>query len=253
MLVTQLTDEYGAEIGTGVRLALKSVPISLQANFLDVGALDTQTASVSWGDGTTDDLGATSGTVSATHAYAQPGVYTVTLWVTDDDGGVGKATKSVTVADAQGALDDVAQSLQDLASTPGLSPAAQHALDKALAQLAGSNGGGASNGAITLLDDGDRNAALGAIIRAVRDIQQYEAVTGKDLSDIKSLLTLAAKSVAVGAVQQADADASNNSRHDAVASARALISEGDSLLAAQSYVESVGTYQEAVRAVQGTI
>jgi 1-phosphatidylinositol phosphodiesterase len=251
MLSTQLTDGYGGEVGTGVQLVLKSVPISLQANFLDVGVLDTQTASVSWGDGTTDDLGATSGTVSATHSYAQPGLYTVTPWVTDDDGGVGKATKSVTVVDAQGALDGAVQSLHDLASTPGLSPAAEHALDKALAELAGSNGGGASNGAITLLDNGDRNAALGAIIRALQDIQQYEAATGKDLSNIKSLLTLTAKSIAMDAVQQADAAASNNSQHDAVASAHALIAKGDSLLAAHSYVETVGIYQDAARAVQG--
>jgi 1-phosphatidylinositol phosphodiesterase len=251
--ITHLTDETATEVGTGTRLVLTSVPIGLHGSFTDAGTVDGHAASITWGDGTTDDLGAVTGAVSGAHSYAHPGTYTVTMRVTDDDGGVGIAARPVTVVDAHGALDSAVQTLSALESTPGLSTAATHALDKTLSELAGGNDGGASNGAITLLDNGNRNAALGAIIRAIQDIQQYEAVTGKDLSDIKSLLTLTAKSIAVDAVKQADAAASNNSQDNAVASASTLIAKGDSLLAAQSYVESVGTYQEAVHVVQGII
>jgi PKD repeat protein len=71
--------------------------------FTDPGRLDTHTASFNWGDGTTTPgvvLEANgSGTARGTHAYTTPFVYTVTLTVTDKDGGSGQASCTVVVFD----------------------------------------------------------------------------------------------------------------------------------------------------------
>ncbi|MCP4284101.1 MAG: hypothetical protein GY792_06575, partial [Gammaproteobacteria bacterium] len=74
-------------------------PLAAAAAFTDPGPLDTHTATIAWGDsavttGTVDQL---AQTISGTHIYASDGEFVVTITVTDDDGGFGTATFSVTV------------------------------------------------------------------------------------------------------------------------------------------------------------
>lgn len=64
----------------------------------DPGTLDTHTASIDWGDGTpVQPVTRAQVEAGVEHPYGDNGVYSVTVTVTDDDGGVGSDTVSVTV------------------------------------------------------------------------------------------------------------------------------------------------------------
>jgi hypothetical protein len=77
---------------------------ALAAAFTDPGALDGPWAyTVTWGDGSAATAGkrTAAGAIPATHTYEKNGTYTVTVSVTDKDGGVGRASYTVTVAQSK--------------------------------------------------------------------------------------------------------------------------------------------------------
>jgi hypothetical protein len=96
--------------------------LTFHGTFSDPGCLDTHTANWAFGDGQTDVGTLTeenlppdaTGTVSATHAYSAPGVYSVTVTVTDDDLGATSAEWTVHVADVADAKHDLAAYIQNL-------------------------------------------------------------------------------------------------------------------------------------------
>jgi PKD repeat protein len=57
------------------------------AHFTDPGTRDTHAAQIDWGDGASSAATIASGSAEGSHAYTAAGVYTVSIVVTDDDGG----------------------------------------------------------------------------------------------------------------------------------------------------------------------
>jgi hypothetical protein len=94
--------------------------LNFTGTFTDNGTMDTHTAVWDWGDtttapGTVDESGG-SGTVAGEHVFSAPGVYTVTLTVTDDDTGAHYNSTEVVVVtfeEATNITNDYIQSLPD--------------------------------------------------------------------------------------------------------------------------------------------
>ena len=74
--------------------------VSVAASFSDLGTADSHIVSIDWGDGSTPD----TGNLNGTHVYIDDGTYTITVIVTDDDGGIGTDTLTVAVANVAPAL-----------------------------------------------------------------------------------------------------------------------------------------------------
>ena len=81
--------------------ATEGSSVVLSATFTDA-AIDTHVASIDWGDGTvaTGTVDQDLDTVSGSHVYADNGVFTLTLTVTDSTGLSGAGTLDVTVSNA---------------------------------------------------------------------------------------------------------------------------------------------------------
>jgi PKD repeat protein len=74
--------------------------VTVSGSFTDPGINDTFTVTIDWGDQTattTQSLAAGTRDYSAAHSYATAGTYTVSVTVTDRDGGTGSGTASVVV------------------------------------------------------------------------------------------------------------------------------------------------------------
>jgi PKD repeat protein len=92
------------------RTADEGQTVTLTATFTDPDAGDTHTATIDWGDGTIVDAIVAAGQVSGGHAYADNGVYTVTVSVTDNSNLSASDTFIATVNNVAPVADDLSLS-----------------------------------------------------------------------------------------------------------------------------------------------
>src|SRR5438270_2541937 len=159
---TQSMTVTGTNVAPGARISgvYASAPLVLTAgesvgfsgSFSDAGALDSHTVTWNFGDGSTATTAygpGGAGPFSTSHAYASAGAYTVTLTVSDDDGGVSQTTTRVTVQTTAQALNSIAAYVQALST---LNAGQKNTLVAKLNAASASAARGADNAASNQLD-----------------------------------------------------------------------------------------------------
>ncbi len=142
--------------------------LEFYGSFIDPGTLDTHTIEWDFGDGTI-----ITGTLTPTHAYTESGVYTVTLTVTDDDGGVGIASVEIIVESPAEATQEVLEDIEEMELQYGMNESLSSKLENAIKSM----------------DNGQYNAAANQLNAF---INQVEAQRGKKLTEEQADALIAA-------------------------------------------------------------
>jgi hypothetical protein len=227
----------------GKEKVLVGLDVVLLGSFFDPGQ-DAHTALIDWGDGT-ELVDPAFSPITVNHAYQSPGLYTITLTVTDDDGGMGMASATLMVIEPADAAEDVITELDSILINPDIPPEVATAIENALVDLEGANDGLSKSGALDKIVGGQWNAALVKIEKAIQDLEAAEALDPTlDLSDLKEYLVLTAKSVTIEIIQTAEADGVPLAVID---QAYDLVSMGQALLDVGDYLGAVGKFREALQ------
>jgi predicted extracellular nuclease len=96
--LTNAAPVVGSVTGPSAAVSV-GAPAGVSATFSDADPLDTHTATIAWGDGSTTEGTVTGGTVSGSHVYTAAGVHTATVTVTDQWGNRDSGTTTVVVYD----------------------------------------------------------------------------------------------------------------------------------------------------------
>jgi len=251
--IDRLFDETNMDIGLDVPVALINLQVNMTASFTDAGTADTHFAKLQWGDASpydavftafSDATGGVTGSLAHSHIYQDPGELTITLQVFDDDFGVGSDTIPISVVDASGALESVIEMLMPMVDDPNI----KAAVDK----LQGEKNSIAANGGLDMLNLNLQLTTLEMIKQAIKYLDAAEAAQpGLDLSIEKGLLTLAAKSITVGEINEATAIATKAKQLKKIDASKLLVISGDQALASGEHLIAAGKYQEALRGILG--
>src|SRR4029079_12443804 len=82
-------------------------PVDVTADFTDPGDNDTHTCVVIWDDGNRDDYAPSGESCGRRHVFTRAGMFTMDVYVSDDDGGEAHFTSMVVVYDPDAGSTDV--------------------------------------------------------------------------------------------------------------------------------------------------
>src|SRR5207244_94323 len=101
--VVTITEATPTLVAPANQTTNEGTAITLSTTFTDAGTLDTHSAAVAWGDGSTSPATVVeqngSGTITASHTYMEEGGFTATVTLTDNGGPSVTATCAVTSND----------------------------------------------------------------------------------------------------------------------------------------------------------
>lgn len=252
-----LRDDLGQLIGSDIPFAIVGLDVFFDGTFSDAGTPDTHTASIEWGDGGTDDqstfdqysdsTGGALGLARDRHIYADPGQYPVRFEVVDDDGGMVDAVtplEVISVRDALQSLVDEINAMIEAATDPKLK-AALIAIRNA---LIGNNNGLANNGALDAYDAENLKETFVKFRAVLTAVEEAEIKLSIDLTHVKNILGLAAKSIITGVYNDRVAATPDPSpgQLSQLETMQALIAYGNERLQQLDYRGAIDAYHAAL-------
>lgn len=120
-------------------MALSAGQVAPTITVADLGANDSLTCTVDWGDGTTTTVAATGGTCPASHDYGDDADTSVVVLVTDDDGASSSAARPVRI-DRTAPSISITSPADGARYTPGASVLAAYTCTDAVAGVASCTG-----------------------------------------------------------------------------------------------------------------
>jgi len=164
------------QLGVDVPFFLQRLPVTVRASFTDPGKRDTQTATIQWGDGTTDlnnafeafsdAFGGVVGQLRQSHRYANPGTYGLALSVKDKDDGADTEQAQVPILTARQALGRIIEQIKGLIAN-ATDPALRRNLEAARRSLEGAVADMSQSGADGKLDPPTARAALAKVDQSI--------------------------------------------------------------------------------------
>ena len=160
--------------------------VSINVEFADPGKLDTHTATIYWGDGSSEmgvltEPNSGPGSVTGNHNYAWSGNYSVTVELIDNDGDIGS---DVFVIEVLPVPEVMVETLSDELDTMELPAGTANSLDTSL------------DTATKVLQDSNQNNDVAAINALEAFINELEAQRGKKIpSEVADTLIAKAQEI----------------------------------------------------------
>ena len=192
-LAVTVTNEAPEVEGDDDRIVDEGDGMDIQSDFTDMGIADTHTATIDWGDSTTEPQAGinlnvtpgtegveTTGTVQASHIYADDGIFDVLVCVQDDDLFQGCNTFEVTVnnVDPDVVVDPISQNVQYSDNiTSVLITATDHPGDSLSATITPPDGGTVPGGLALIGPNPQSNGTGTWTLQGVADLPAGSTVT----------------------------------------------------------------------------
>jgi hypothetical protein len=178
-----LFDGAGHVINADVPFVLTGTPVTAEADFIDPGVLDHQSATLDWGDGQTDTeidfttyedaFGGVTGAVSHSHNYTIAGSYSIVLSVMDDDNGADSNNASVDVQTPEEAVNSIVLMLNNILATTSEGNVRKK-LERAIKALTGVEKGKSVDGALIKIKNDSRESAIDFLQQAIFWLNQAQ-------------------------------------------------------------------------------